>query len=192
MSWATEVRSAGGWVAGRLAHLGPRRADYAAMALAPRRDIIAGLTVGVVALPLALAFGVTSGMGAGAGLITAIVAGFLAAVFGGSNLQVSGPTGAMTVVLVPIIATYGRDGVLVVGLLAGVILVAMAIAGMGRFVQFIPLPVIEGFTVGIAVIIALQQVPTALGVPAEGEGVLAVAVNAVREWISSPQGGRWP
>jgi sulfate permease, SulP family len=190
MSWATELRSAGGWVAGRVARLGPRRADYAAMAVAPRRDIVAGLTVGVVALPLALAFGVTSGMGAGAGLITAIVAGFLAAVFGGSNLQVSGPTGAMTVVLVPIIASYGPDGVLVVGLLAGVLLVGMAIAGMGRFVQFIPLPVIEGFTVGIAVIIALQQVPTALGVTSEGEGVLAVAIQAVRQWISSPQ--VWP
>ena len=155
MSWTGDLRAAGSWIGGRFRRLGPRRADYSAMAVAPRRDIVAGLTVGVVALPLALAFGVTSGMGAGAGLITAIVAGTLAAVFGGSNLQVSGPTGAMTVVLVPIIATYGANGVLVVGLLAGVILVGMAVAGMGRFVQFIPLPVIEGFTVGIAVIIAL-------------------------------------
>lgn len=190
MSWTSDLRTAGGWIGGRFRRLGPRRADYSAMAVAPRRDIVAGLTVGVVALPLALAFGVTSGMGAGAGLITAIVAGVLAAVFGGSNLQVSGPTGAMTVVLVPIIATYGANGVLVVGLLAGVILVGMAVGGMGRFVQFIPLPVIEGFTAGIAVIIALQQIPAALGVPGEGERVMAVAVDAVATWISSPQ--VWP
>ncbi len=190
MSWATEARSAGNWLTGRLARLGPRRADYTAMRRNPRRDVVAGLTVGVVALPLALAFGVSSGMGAGAGLITAIVAGALAALFGGSNLQVSGPTGAMTVVLVPIVATYGADGVLVVGLLAGIILLGMAIGGLGRYVQFIPLPVIEGFTVGIAVIIALQQIPTALGVPAEGERVLAVAVEAAITWISSPQA--WP
>ena len=111
---AGDLRSGVRWVLRRVSSLGPRRADYRAMARDPRRDLIAGVTVGVVALPLALAFGVTSGMGAGAGLITAIVAGVVAAVFGGSNLQVSGPTGAMTVVLVPIIATYGPDGVLVV------------------------------------------------------------------------------
>lgn len=190
MTWAGELRSGMGWVGRRLAELGPRRADYAAMTRDPRRDVIAGITVGVVALPLALAFGVTSGMGAGAGLITAIVAGAVAAVFGGSNLQVSGPTGAMTVVLVPIISAYGPNGVLVVGLLAGVILVAMAVGGLGRYVQFIPLPVIEGFTLGIAVIIGLQQVPAALGVVAEGEGVVAVAAAAVADWFDSPEA--WP
>ena len=87
-------------------------------------------------------------MGAGAGLITAIVAGALAAVFGGSRVQVSGPTGAMTVVLVPIIATYGPDGVLVVGLLAGLILIGLGYAGAGRFIRYVPVPVVEGFTVG--------------------------------------------
>lgn len=190
MSGVTELAQMGQWLIERAAALGPRRADYTAMRRAPRRDIVAGLTVGVVALPLALAFGVTSGMGAGAGLITAIVAGIAAAVFGGSNLQVSGPTGAMTVVLVPIIATYGPDGVLVVGLLAGVILLLMAFGGLGRYVQFIPLPVIEGFTVGIAVIIALQQVPNALGVKGGGEQVVLTAVGAVAAWLGSPQA--WP
>ena len=87
-------------------------------------------------------------MGAGAGLITAIVAGALAAVFGGSRVQVSGPTGAMTVVLVPIIATYGPDGVLVVGLLAGLILIGLGYAGAGRFIRYVPVPVVEGFTLG--------------------------------------------
>ncbi|MCB0905449.1 MAG: sodium-independent anion transporter, partial [Actinobacteria bacterium] len=114
------------------------------MRIAPQRDLIAGITVGVVALPLALAFGITSGLGAAAGLITAIIAGTVAAVFGGSNVQISGPTGAMTVVLVPIVAQYGANGVLVVGLMAGALLVIMALVGLGRYVRFIPLPVIEG------------------------------------------------
>lgn len=168
----------------------PRREDLAAMTRSPRRDLTAGLTVGIVALPLALAFGISSGLGAGAGMITAVVAGLLAAFFGGSNLQVSGPTGAMTVVLVPIIAEFGADGVLVVGLMAGGLLVAMAALGVGRYVKLIPLPVIEGFTLGIAVIIALQQVPSALGVTVEGEKVAAVAVGAAVEWVSAPQ--VWP
>src|SRR3954464_14554006 len=101
----------------RLTSLLPQRSDWTAVRRTPRRDLIAGLTVAVVALPLALAFGITSGLGAGAGLVTAVVAGVLAAVFGGSNLQVSGPTGAMTVVLVPIVAAYGGQGVLLVGLM---------------------------------------------------------------------------
>ncbi len=126
------------------------------------------------------------GLGAGAGIITAIVAGFLAAVFGGSNLQVSGPTGAMTVVLLPIVAQFGPQGVLAVGLLAGLLLIALAFAGAGRYMQYIPLPVVEGFTLGIAVIIGLQQVPAALGVEAEGEKVLQVAVSAMREWAAAP------
>ncbi|MCZ3388867.1 MAG: SulP family inorganic anion transporter [Actinomycetia bacterium] len=156
------------------------------MRVAPRKDVMAGITVGVVALPLALGFGITSGLGAGAGLITAIVAGTIAALFGGSNVQVSGPTGAMVVVLVPIVAVYGANGVLVVGLMAGVLLVGMAFAGVGRYVRFIPLPVIEGFTLGIAVIIALQQIPAALGMTADGEHVVAVAVGAVVDWVANP------
>lgn len=142
--------------------------------------------VGLVALPLALGFGVSSGMGAGAGVVTAIVAGIVAAVFGGSNLQVSGPTGAMTVVLVPIIATYGADGVLVVGLMAGLILVGLAYAGMGRFIRYVPIPVVEGFTLGIAVIIALQQVPSALGVDVHAEKAAVLAGRAVSAWMESP------
>ncbi len=180
----------GARVAGRARALLPRRDDFVAMTRSPRRDLVAGVTVGIVALPLALAFGISSGMGAAAGMVTAVVAGVLAAVFGGSNLQVSGPTGAMTVVLVPIIAQFGGGGVLVVGLMAGLLLVVMAAAGAGRYVRLIPLPVIEGFTLGIAVIIAMQQVPAALGVPSEGEKVLAVAARAGGEWLTSPQW--WP
>ena len=153
----------------------------------PRRDLIAGLTVAVVALPLALAFGISSGLGAGAGLVTAIVAGGLAAFFGGSDLQVSGPTGAMTVVLVPIVALYGANGVLTVGLIAGVFLLILAFARAGRVMRYIPVPVVEGFTIGIAAIIALQQVPSALGVPGHGEKVVLSALDAVITWLHGPQ-----
>lgn len=168
----------------RLRALAPHRSDWVPMHLA--RDLSAGLMVGLVALPLALGFGASSGMGAGAGLVTAIVAGALAAVFGGSRVQVSGPTGAMTVVLVPIIATHGPEGVLVVGLLAGLILLALGYAGAGSFMRYVPIPVVEGFTLGIAAIIGLQQVPAALGVSVEGEHVVLVAVDSVREWLAAP------
>lgn len=173
----------------RVRTLLPRREDLAAARRQPRRDVVAGLTVAVVALPLALAFGISSGLGAGAGLVTAVVAGLVAAVFGGSNLQVSGPTGAMTVVLVPIVAEFGPDGVLVVGVMAGILLVALALAGAGRYMRYVPLPVVEGFTIGIAVIIGLQQVPAALGVHATGGSVLMTAIDAVRTWAGAPV---WP
>jgi MFS superfamily sulfate permease-like transporter len=162
----------------------PRLADLTVMRQQPRRDVVSGLTVALVALPLALAFGISSGLGARAGIITAIIAGLVAAFFGGSNLQVSGPTGAMTVVLVPIVAKYGPSGVLVVGMLAGIVLVGLAYARAGRFMQFIPIPVIEGFTLGIALIIALQQVPSALGVKSHGTGVLQIAARSVGTWLS--------
>ncbi|WP_456697774.1 SulP family inorganic anion transporter [Aeromicrobium sp. P5_D10] len=149
--------------------------------------MIAGLTVAVVALPLALAFGVASGLGAQAGLATAVVAGIVAAVFGGSNVQVSGPTGAMTVVLVPVVHHFGVSGVLMVGVMAGLLLMAMAAARLGRYVHFLPISVIEGFTAGIAVVIALQQVPSALGIAhVSGDRVWASAADAVRQYIHDP------
>lgn len=170
----------------RVLELLPRRSDWTRAR--PARDLTAGLMVGLVALPLALGFGASSGLGAAAGLTTAIVAGAVAAVFGGSRVQVSGPTGAMTVVLVPIIATYGADGVLVVGLLAGLILIGLGAAGAGRFIRYVPVPVVEGFTLGIAVIIALQQVPAALGVDVSAEKVIVLAGKAVQAWAADP---RW-
>ncbi|KUL40851.1 SulP family inorganic anion transporter [Streptomyces regalis] len=171
----------------RIAALLPARADLTEMRRDPRRDLLAGLTVAIVALPLALGFGVSSGLGAAAGLATAVVAGALAAVFGGSNLQVSGPTGAMTVVLVPIVGEYGPAGVLTVGLMAGVMLVALAALKAGRYMQYIPAPVVEGFTLGIACVIGLQQIPNALGVPKpEGDRVLVVTWRAIEEFAKSP------
>ncbi|MFI6980401.1 SulP family inorganic anion transporter [Embleya sp. NPDC050154] len=173
-----------GW--GRVAGLLPGPGDLPAIRRAPGRDLLAGLTVAVVALPLALAFGVASGVGAQAGLVTAVVAGALAAVFGGSNLQVSGPTGAMTVVLVPVVQRHGTDGVLMVGLMAGVLLVVVAVLRLGRAAKYLPLPVIEGFTAGIAVVIALQQVPAALGAAGEGEKVWQVAGHATLRFLEHP------
>ncbi|MFK4104230.1 SulP family inorganic anion transporter [Streptomyces sp. NPDC019531] len=171
----------------RIALLLPARADLAEMGRDPRRDLLAGLTVAIVALPLALGFGVSSGLGAEAGLATAVVAGALAAVFGGSNLQVSGPTGAMTVVLVPIVGQYGPTGVLAVGLMAGVMLVTLAAVKAGRYMQYVPAPVVEGFTLGIACVIGLQQIPNALGVPKpEGDRVLVVTWRAFEEFAKSP------
>ncbi|WP_426996868.1 SulP family inorganic anion transporter [Pseudarthrobacter sp. N5] len=144
----------------------PGRQDYADLPRTWKGDLVAGVTVGIVALPLALAFGVSSGAGAASGLITAVIAGVIAAVFGGSNIQVSGPTGAMVVVLGPVIAAHGPGALAAVSVLAGVIVVAAGLLKLGRVVTFLPWPVIEGFTLGIAVIIFLQQVPAAFGVKA--------------------------
>ncbi|GAA1773097.1 SulP family inorganic anion transporter [Luedemannella helvata] len=167
----------------------PRWRDLAAMREQPRANLVAGVTVAVVALPLALGFGVSSGLGAGAGLATAIVAGCLAAIFGGSNLQVTGPTGAMTAVLVPITASYGASGVLTVGLLAGVLLVVLALTRAGRYARYVPAPLVEGFTLGIAAVIFLQQVPGALGVVGHGDKVVTIAADAVRGFAGTPH---WP
>ena len=169
-----------------LGRLLPRRADYAGLATSWRADVVAGLTVGVVALPLALAFGITTGLGAEAGIITAIVAGLVAAVFGGSSVQVSGPTGAMTVVLVPVVAQHGADGVMIVSILAGALVILAAFLRLGRYLAFVPWPVVEGFTVGIAVIIFLQQVPSALGVAKpHGENTALVALRALGDATAS-------
>ncbi|MFA5707621.1 SulP family inorganic anion transporter [Mycolicibacterium sp.] len=171
-----------------LTRLLPHRADYAELPRSWRQDIVAGVTVGVVALPLALAFGISSGVGAAAGLVTAVVAGLVAAVFGGSHVQVSGPTGAMAVVLAPIVAVYGLGSIALVTVLAGIIVLAAGITRLGRAVTFIPWPVIEGFTLGIATIIFLQQVPAAVGQPTpEGKTALFAAwdVLTAAEWSTA-------
>ena len=163
-----------------MARLLPGRSDYEGLRRSWRGDLLAGLTVGVVALPLALGFGVASGVGATAGIVTAIVAGIVAAIFGGSSVQVSGPTGAMAVVLVPIVAHDGIGAVASVAIIAGAMVLMMGLAGLGRLIQFVPWPVLEGFTVGIAVTIALQQVPLLLG-ESKGTGstVIESAWNAI-------------
>ena len=166
----------------------PTKADLADALRSPSRDLIAGLTVAIVALPLALAFGIASGLGAEAGLTTAIIAGALAAIFGGSRLQVSGPTGAMTVVLLPIVHQFGVTGVLLVGLMAGAILIFAAFAKIGEHVHRLPTSLIEGFTAGIAIVITLQQFPFIFGVPAsESEKVWAGAFETATAGLSQIQ-----
>ncbi|MGN8551648.1 UNVERIFIED_CONTAM: SulP family inorganic anion transporter [Microbacterium sp. SLM126] len=167
-------------VRGYFAPLLPGVADYRHVPRTWRGDLIAGVTVGIVALPLALAFGVSSGVGAEVGLITAIIAGIVAAVFGGSNVQVSGPTGAMVVVLGPIVAAHGAQVVPLLSLMAGVFVLIGGVFKLGRAVSYIPWPVIEGFTLGIAIIIFLQQVPTALGVsPGPSSNTLVAVIEAL-------------
>jgi len=177
----TQQRSAS---AARVTRLLPRRSDWAHAT--PGRDLTAGLMVGLVALPLALGFGVSSGLGASASLITAFVAGAVAAIFGGSRVQVSGPTGAMTVVLVPIIATYGADGVPRRRPARRGDPDRPRVRRAGRFIRYVPVPVVEGLTLGIAAIIALQQVPAALGVQVQAEKVAVLAAKAVHAWVADP------
>ena len=126
-------------------------------------DLIAGITVGLVALPLAMAFAIASGVPPQAGLYTAIIAGFLISALGGSNTQIGGPTGAFVVVVYGIVMKYGMDGLYMCTLMAGVMLVILGLAGLGSAVKFIPRPVVVGFTNGIAVIIASTQIKDFFG-----------------------------
>lgn len=142
-----------------------------------RFDLPAGIIVAIVALPLALGFGVTSGAGAASGLVTAIIAGLVAGLLGGSDYQVSGPTGAMVVVLFPIIAEVGMSGLLAVGVLAGILIVLSGAIRLGRFVEKVPWSVMEGFTLGIALVIALQQLPLIFEVE-RGAGTETIEVAA--------------
>lgn len=136
------------------------------------KDLMAGLTVAAVALPLALAFGVSSGSTAAAGLVTAIIAGLVIGTLSGGYYQISGPTGAMAAILISIIARYGMQGVFTATLIAGILLVLCGIFHIGRLTGFIPAPVITGFTSGIAVIIALGQIDNFFGVTSEGSSAI--------------------
>lgn len=148
------------------------------------KDFISGVTVAIVALPLAIGFGITSGMSAAAGISTAIIAGFIAALLGGSRFQVSGPTGAMTVVLIPVIQNYGIVAIPTLGVMAGAMVLLMAIFKLGNLIKKVPLAVVEGFTVGIALVISLQQIPYALGVAkGQGERTLEIAANTVKDAV---------
>ena len=137
-----------------------------------KSDAIAGLTVAIVALPLSMALAIASGASPDKGLVTAVIAGFLISFFGGSRVQVGGPTGAFVVVIFNVIALHGYDGLLIATFMAGLILIASGVFKLGQLIKFIPHPVVTGFTAGIAVIIATSQVKDFLGlaldeVPAE-------------------------
>jgi sulfate permease, SulP family len=127
------------------------------------KDVIAGITVGLVALPLAMAFSIASGLSPQAGIYCAIVTGFLISALGGSKTQIGGPTGAFVVVVAGIIAAHGIDGLFMCTMMAGVLLVVLGVTGMGSAVKFIPRPVVIGFTNGIAVLIASTQIKDFFG-----------------------------
>lgn len=153
-----------------------------------QRDLLAGLTVGAVALPLALAFGVASGSTPAAGLVTAIIAGLVIAGLGGAAFQISGPTGAMSAILIGLSMRYGMSGVWVAGLIAGLLLIGLGLFRLGRYIAFIPSPVIAGFTSGIALIIAIGQLDNVLGVqtpPAEN------SLLKLTEYITRPPVPDW-
>lgn len=132
------------------------------------KDLMAGITVAAVALPLALAFGVSSGATAAAGLVTAIIGGIIISIFSGASFQISGPTGAMTAILVTLAAKYGMQGILTACFFAGIILILAGILKLGRMIYYIPSSVITGFTSGIAIIIALGQLDNFFGVKSHG------------------------
>lgn len=130
-------------------------------------DLAAGLTVGVVALPLAMAFAIASGVTPERGLYTAVVAGFLVSLLGGSRVQIGGPTGAFVVIVSGIVTTHGYDGLVLCTIMAGAMLIAMGLARMGAMIKFIPFPVVTGFTSGIALVIFSTQIKDLLGLEME-------------------------
>jgi SulP family sulfate permease len=143
-------------------------------------DLIAGVTVGLVALPLAMAFSIASGLSPQAGIYCAIVTGFLISALGGSKTQIGGPTGAFVVVIAGIVALHGIDGLFMCTVMAGVLLMIMGIAGMGTAVKFIPRPVVIGFTNGIAILIASTQVKDFFGLQlAKVPGIFWLRVEAL-------------
>ena len=142
-----------------------------------RADALAGLTVAIVALPLAMALGIASGASPREGLVTAVVAGFLISALGGSRVQIGGPTGAFVVIVAGVVATHGYSGLVLATLIAGAILIAAGYAGVGRLMRFVPMPVVTGFTAGIAVIIASSQVGDFFGL-----AVRQVPVEFVEKW----------
>lgn len=148
------------------------------------KDLMSGLIVGILALPLAIAFAIASGVGPEQGLYTAIIAGFAISLLGGSRFQIGGPTGAFIVIVYGIVSQYGYDGLASATLLAGIFLVIFGLAKFGAIIKFIPYPVTVGFTAGIAIIIALGQVPNFLGLTFAGADP-ADAIGKIKLYASS-------
>ena len=142
------------------------------------QDVLAGIIVGIVAIPLAIAFGISSGVGPTEGLVTAIIAGLLIAVLGGSKVQIGGPTGAFIVIIYGIIQQYGLTGLMIATVMAGILLIVMGLARFGSVIKFVPYPVIVGFTAGIAVTIFSTQMNVFFGL-----GLSNVPANFVDKWI---------
>lgn len=170
----------GGWALRQVLKEGYTRRDF-------RAYLLAGMTTGIIALPLSMALAIASGVPPQNGLYTAIVAGGLVSLLGGSRHSVTGPTAAFVVILAPVSAQYGLGGLMIATLMAGIFLVAMGIAHFGKFIQFIPYPVTTGFTAGIAVVIATLQVKDFLGLrfdvtPEHFVDKLAVIYTSMPTW----------
>ena len=156
-----------------------------------KADLIAGLTVAIIALPLAMALGIASGASPREGLVTAIVAGFLISALGGSRVQIGGPTGAFVVIVAGVIAAHGISGLILATIIAGLILIVAGYTGVGRLMRYVPMPVVTGFTAGIAVIIASSQFGDFVGLsagPAPAEfidqwGAYAGAIGTIN-WMA--------
>lgn len=142
------------------------------------QDALAGIIVGIVAIPLAIAFGISSGVGPTEGLVTAIIAGLLISVFGGSKVQIGGPTGAFIVIIYGIIQQYGLSGLMIATVMAGILLILMGFSHLGSVIKFVPYPVIIGFTAGIAVTIFSTQMNDFFGL-----GLTDVPANFIDKWI---------
>src|SRR5574344_2886788 len=142
-------------------------------------DLMAGIIVGIVALPLAIAFGIASGVTPEKGIITAIVAGFMVSVFGGSRVQIGGPTGAFIIIIYGIIQQYGIQGLTIATLMAGVFLILFGVLRLGTIIKYIPYPIIVGFTSGIAVTIFTTQIKDLLGLT-----MATVPSDFTEKWIA--------
>jgi SulP family sulfate permease len=149
---------------------------YSASAL--RDDLIAALTVAIVAIPLSMALAIASGASPGDGLITVVVAGFLISLLSGSRHQIGGPAGAFVVIVFSIIQAHGYDGLILATLMAGVIMIVAGLAGVGNWIRYIPQPVVIGFTVGIALIILSSQIGDLLGLTIKSSG------NFIEQWVA--------
>jgi SulP family sulfate permease len=155
-----------------------------------RADALAGLTVAIIALPLAMALGIASGASPREGLVTAVVAGVLISALGGSRVQIGGPTGAFVVIVAGVIAAHGFSGLILATMMAGAILIVAGYAGVGRLMRFVPMPVVTGFTAGSAVIIASSQVGDFLGLRAA-----EAPIEFVEKWaayVRALESSSWP
>ena len=141
-------------------------------------DLMAGIIVGIVALPLAIAFGIASGVTPEKGIITAIIAGLLISVFGGSKVQIGGPTGAFIVIVFGIIAEYGLSGLIIATFMAGIFLILMGVLRVGTIIKYIPYPIIVGFTSGIALTIFTTQIKDLFGMQ-----IAEVPADFVSKWV---------
>ncbi len=154
------------------------------------QDVLAGVIVGIVALPLAIAFAIASGVKPEQGLYTAIMAGFLISVLGGSRVQIGGPTGAFIVIVYGVVQRHGYDGLAIATLMAGAMLVVMGLARFGAVIKFVPYPVTVGFTTGIALIIALSQVRDFFGLSMRERARGNLREAAARTWTTPEASAR--